>query len=760
MKYLDWAKDHADEARDALVALWDSDLKLEDKLARFMGPLPPDLLSSPSSRLQIASFLLMADPDDYVIYRPTPFKKAADIVDFPRYPDTPEIDIYKHALAFTHEVLERGKQRGIHLRDLLDAQSVIWAVTQNNPEKIGVSPDEVEALLRLRGDKSSVWWVNQGWSYEEEVDRKLVQAPLESRGGYDLQHWKNVELLRTGDLIVHHANGAIRSISEVTKRAVRGPRKWRPDAELGRYARTKYWELADPIVIRDIDASKRTPEAGPFDVLGTVKQVYLVPVSVGFSDWLRDAYRDRWTEGSPWAPKKKPTWLFQANPRVWDVEAALASMDEGDTEDFSVSRFKSEIAIGDRVLLWKAGDRSGIYGIGQIIGEIFERGEDEEHFTSATDEVAVPWRLTRKLDPPILRIDLLKHPVLSGLSVISAPQGTNFRVTDEQWLEIQKLLDDVELPEDVWVERSLEEITEMIASQGLVIDDRTLRRFHVSLKTRGFVILSGISGTGKTWISELYADAVGAKYLLVPVAPNWTTNEDLLGYLNPLDDVYYDTVFSQFLRDAAEEYDRATKDQREPQPYLLALDEMNLARVEYYFAKFLSAMEVRSRRGTSEIELAPNQSIQLTPNLLFVGTVNIDETTHGFADKVFDRAQLLELSAPRSALATHIGQASYGKALLAVYDAVSGSKPFAFRVVDEIKAYVAESEALGVEWPTALDEQVLQKVLPKLNGADPAIRFSLESVIDVAKEHEFDLTRVKAERMLDDYDRDGFTSYF
>jgi MoxR-like ATPase len=274
------------------------------------------------------------------------------------------------------------------------------------------------------------------------------------------------------------------------------------------------------------------------------------------------------------------------------------------------------------------------------------------------------------------------------------------------------------------------------------------------------VILSGLSGTGKTWLTEAYAEATGARYLLVPVAPNWTTNEDLLGYLNPLDGVYHDTVFSQFLRDAAAEYESATAEQRAPQTFILALDEMNLARVEYYFAKFLSAMEIRMRRGTADLELAPNERVQLTPNLLFIGTVNVDETTHGFADKVFDRAQLIELQAPRDAIADHIGSATFKESLLDIYDAVARAKPFAFRVVDEMKAYVAEAEDLDVAWGEALDEQILQKVLPKLTGADPAIGFALENMVELADQHGFSLTQDKAQRMLDDYQRDGFTSYF
>ncbi len=144
------------------------------------------------------------------------------------------------------------------------------------------------------------------------------------------------------------------------------------------------------------------------------------------------------------------------------------------------------------------------------------------------------------------------------------------------------------------------------------IAEQTLRRYHLALKTRGFVILSGISGIGKTWLTEAYASATDAKYCLVPVAPNWTTNEDLLGYVNPLTEMqYHHTVFSYFLEDAAQEYEQVRDEGRQATPFHLVLDEMNLARVEYYFATFLSAMEVRARSGTASVNLGAQKIIPL-----------------------------------------------------------------------------------------------------------------------------------------------------
>ncbi|MBN3891797.1 MAG: tetratricopeptide repeat protein [Nostoc sp. JL31] len=303
------------------------------------------------------------------------------------------------------------------------------------------------------------------------------------------------------------------------------------------------------------------------------------------------------------------------------------------------------------------------------------------------------------------------------------------------------------------------EINQNIRSKGLRISESILRRYHLALKTRKFVILSGTSGTGKTWLTKAYTEVVAAEYLLVPVAPNWTTNEDLLGYFNPMDKEYHYTAFSHFLEKAAQEYEQAQTEKRTPRPYHLILDEMNLARVEYYFAKFLSAMEVRMREGLAQIELASEKQVLLPPNLYFIGTVNVDETTHNFADKVYDRAQMIEMEVCRNDLFEHLGEVEYREILMEVWDNLHLVTPFAFRVLDEINNYVNEAKVLNISWEEALDEQLLQKILPKLKGADDRVGEALKAFVDIA-ENKFHLSHAKASKMLKTFEQHGFTSYF
>jgi MoxR-like ATPase len=308
-------------------------------------------------------------------------------------------------------------------------------------------------------------------------------------------------------------------------------------------------------------------------------------------------------------------------------------------------------------------------------------------------------------------------------------------------------------------EPRLDLIARRMRAVGMRFDDQLLRRYHLALKPRGFVILAGVSGGGKTWLAEEYARAVNAEVLVVPVAPNWTTNEDLLGYLNPIDEVYHHTPFSEFLCAAAEEQAIAHRHGREPYPFHVVLDEMNLARTEHYFARILSTMELRARHGDADLVLGPGVETKLTVNLKVIGTVNVDETTFGFADKVYDRAQVISLDAPRDGIDAQIGDVPYRIKLLEIWDAVAPIAPFAYRVIDEIKAYIGAAAAEQVEWRAALDEQVLQKVLPKVKGADPRVRIALQGIITASSEV-LPLSNIKARTMLDVFEADGVVSYF
>lgn len=627
----------------------------------------------------------------------------------------------------------------------------------------------------------AAWWVNQGATYNQERQGGYLWAPKRSKNGQVLAHHADLARLRAGDAVFNYAKGALRAVSVVTDPAVEAPRpaelpegSWQAE---GSHVGTEYHELPEPIPLEEIPAEWRTNVGGPFTAQGAVKQGYIYPLPTGFVGQMRERFGSvlpdflldfvdlfgpkpgkRVVKIAPghgaefWADCLEGGYICVG----WDEVGDLLEYD--DHEGFAMSfreRFWAkhdgnqakitakanelwtlrQLEPGDLVVANKG--LSEVLAVGEVLEPGYEWCPDRDEYKHT---VKVAWDITHAGPIP-------EQKSWAFVTVADVPP------------ELYELIvRDRDPGGEDYAEPAFGEVHASVTSLGMKIGERTLRRYHLALKSRGFVILSGVSGTGKTWLTEAYAKAVGAEYLVVPVAPNWNTNEDLLGYLNPMDGWYRDTPFSHFLRGAALEYEGAKAQSRNPKPYHLVLDEMNLARVEYYFAQFLSAMEVRARNGTARIDLGAD-GVLLPPNLRFVGTINVDETTHGFADKVYDRAQLIELGASREALREHLGGVPYRDTLMEVWDAIHEVAPFAFRVLDEIAVYVTEAEGLGVAWQEALDEQLLQKVLPKLKGADLRIDSSLERLAGLTAE-DFPLTNAKTREMLEGFGQHGFASYF
>jgi len=204
---------------------------------------------------------------------------------------------------------------------------------------------------------------------------------------------------------------------------------------------------------------------------------------------------------------------------------------------------------------------------------------------------------------------------------------------------------------------------------GLRFSDETIANYILALQCKRFVILSGISGTGKTQLALAVArhfqpsngappekqDGAELRHgRIIAVRPDWTDNRGLLGFFNPILDEYSSTEFLDLLLAAREDEKLALVESRAPAPYFVILDEMNLARVEHYFSDFLSAMEsgepielhgnLALEERDPEAGRAIPRRITVPSNLFFTGTVNVDETTYMFSPKVLDRAFTLEFN--------------------------------------------------------------------------------------------------------------------
>lgn len=243
----------------------------------------------------------------------------------------------------------------------------------------------------------------------------------------------------------------------------------------------------------------------------------------------------------------------------------------------------------------------------------------------------------------------------------------------------------------------LYQIQQQIANLGLNYDIKTIRQFYTSLKTNQLVILSGPSGTGKTSLISAFAQVTDSYANIIPVQPSWTDKQDLLGVYNPLQQRYVPTAFLDALIEAGKNQDKL---------YIICLDEMNLAQIEYYLADILSIKEQKEpelilysdyeyEQNLKEIIWYVQKSyphlkkdnigdlntviedilnikdidqynyvkrynnisryksrIKIPENVRLVGTVNIDGTVRPISTKVLDRSFIIPINKQRPDLST------------------------------------------------------------------------------------------------------------
>ena len=266
----------------------------------------------------------------------------------------------------------------------------------------------------------------------------------------------------------------------------------------------------------------------------------------------------------------------------------------------------------------------------------------------------------------------------------------------------------------------------------LVFSDHLLASVIAALRSgdgRSFVILRGVSGTGKSRLVAAIARAVyGAQtvgrphFTMIEVRPDWTDGAPLLGFYDPIEARYVGTPFLEALLTATSS----------PEPVFVCLDEMNLARVEYYLSDCLSAMEsgnsvLLDTRGDTSF---PDQ-FRWPENIFLFGTVNIDESTLRISDKVLDRAQVIDTS-DIEIIDTLRNWLDKTKALDAserakVLETLGKSwhalrkvdSHFGFRTARAVVRFVDEAKASSeglISVVKALDFQLCQKVLTKLRG--------------------------------------------
>jgi MoxR-like ATPase len=301
----------------------------------------------------------------------------------------------------------------------------------------------------------------------------------------------------------------------------------------------------------------------------------------------------------------------------------------------------------------------------------------------------------------------------------------------------------------------VKQLIEAIANRGFVFEPWQVAAFVTAVRTKPFVILAGVSGTGKSRLPCLVADATRCDATVIPVRPDWTDSSDVLGYVD-LQRSFCPGPLLELARRATRDADRF---------HFCVIDEMNLARVEHYLAEVLSRIEGRSLAADGTRSTAPLltlslgdqdsewAAVALPANLAIVGTVNMDESAHGFSRKVLDRAFTLEFSEidlhqwadiaaeppvahwplsawrPRAEVDREVRDEVVRTLVQINAILIQAQLQVGYRTRDEIVAFVRNAADAADSFVTRdgaavapLDLALLMKILPRIAGGSAPIR--------------------------------------
>ena len=278
----------------------------------------------------------------------------------------------------------------------------------------------------------------------------------------------------------------------------------------------------------------------------------------------------------------------------------------------------------------------------------------------------------------------------------------------------------------------------------LYYEESDIRQFIAGMSVSHILVMQGMSGTGKTSLAYAFGEFLNNHSTIVPIQPMWKERTDLIGYYNEFTKKFNETVLLQKM------YEANYSDEL----YVTVLDEMNIARVEYYFAEFLSLLEIPNAEGRyldvitdvkkKDPKLLKNGRLKLPVNMWFIGTANNDDSTFAISDKVYDRAMIMNLDKKSKwfdAPQTSGVQISIKHWERLVKEAIDKYKityrnrkriqrlddymikhfhiTFGNRIMKQINQYVPVMIACGGDEIEAIDDILAKKVLRKLESQNP-----------------------------------------
>lgn len=353
---------------------------------------------------------------------------------------------------------------------------------------------------------------------------------------------------------------------------------------------------------------------------------------------------------------------------------------------------------------------------------------------------------------------------------------------------------------------SCQQLIDAVRQSGYIFTREQIATYLTAVRTKPFIILAGVSGTGKTHLPITLAKSTGSDYIVCSVRPDWTDSSPLLGYTD-ITGKFHPGMLLEYAKKAMEEPDRE---------YFFLLDEMNLAHVEYYLSDVLSKMETMKINTTTErLESEPLMpgiedwsNVVIPSNLCFVGSINMDESTQPISKKVLDRAFVLDFNEVDLTIAQEPvsgemetlqwDSKEWGSDRLPMFGTVglepdeftavaekltdvnkimrAGGFNFGYRLRNEICAFIANSKNIDTAFSdddtnsSAFDIALKSKALSRIEGQGIVVSDIIRGLRAYLKDDDgdtmadsktrFQRTLNKLSDMADMFDRTGYASYW